>query len=108
MSKLQFAWWGYVRMMIRRYQQQQKRDNLSRVELLEIQAVTKAIEQTAEKPDGRERLDLIHRAYWRRNRVTLQRAAMDLYISYATARRWNYDFFIAVAEAFGLYDPPVE
>lgn len=91
--------------MIRWYRQQQKRDDLSRIELLEVYAVTEAIERTAEKPDGAERLELIRRVYWRRNRVTLNRAAMDVYISYSTARRWHYDFCLLVAEAFGLYDP---
>lgn len=94
--------------MIRWYRQQQKRDDLSRIELLEVYAVTEAIERTAEKPDGTERLELIRRVYWRRNRVTLNRAAMDVYISYSTARRWHYDFCLLVAEAFGLYEPEEE
>lgn len=94
--------------MIRWYRQQQKRDDLSRIELLEVYAVTEAIERTAEKPDGAERLALIRRVYWRRNRVTLNRAAMDVYISYSTAKRWHYDFCLLVAEAFGLYDPEEE
>lgn len=94
--------------MIRWYRQQQKHDDLSRIELLEVYAVTEAIERTAEKPDGMERLELIRRVYWRRNRVTLNRAAMDVYISYSTAKRWHYDFCLLVAEAFGLYEPEEE
>ena len=108
MSGQQFTWWPYVRNMIRQYQRYQKREELSRVELLEVQAVNKAIEQTAAKPDGQERLELMHKAYWKRNTVTVQRAAMELFISYSTAKRWNKEFFLLVAEAFGLYDPEEE
>jgi hypothetical protein len=108
MSGQQFAWWTYVRNMMRQYQKHKGRSDLNRVELLEVQAVNKAIEQTAEKPDGQERLELIRRVYWRRNRVTLNRAAMDIYISYSTAKRWHYDFCLLVAEAFGLYEPEEE
>ena len=97
-----------MRNMTRDYQKQQKREDLSRIELLEVYAVTEAIERTAEKPDGMERLELIRRVYWRRNRVTLNRAAMDVYISYSTAKRWHYDFCLLVAEAFGLYEPEEE
>lgn len=94
--------------MIRWCRQQQKREDLSRIELLEVYAVAEAIERTAEKPDGMERLELIRRVYWRRNRVTLNRAAMDVYISYSTAKRWHRDFCLLVAEAFGLYEPEEE
>lgn len=97
-----------MRNMIRDYQKQKKRDDLSRIELLQVYAVKEAIERTEEKPDGAERMELIHRVYWRRNRVTLNRAAMDIYISYSTARRWHYDFCLLVAEAFGLYEPEDE
>lgn len=106
MNRVQFAWWGYVRSMIRLHSQNQKRDDLSRVELLEIQAVNAAIKLTAEKADGRERLELIRMVYWMRDRVTIQRASLDLYISYSTAKRWHREFFLLVAEQFGLYDPP--
>lgn len=100
-----FSWWAYVRSMIRLYPQNQKRDDLSRVEVLEVYAVDAAIKLTAAKPDGQERLELMHKAYWKRNTVTVQRAAMELFISYSTAKRWNKEFFLLVAETFGLYDP---
>lgn len=108
MSKLSFTWWSYVRNMIRRYPARRKCDSLPRVDLLETDAVATAINKTLQKPDGRERLELIRLTYWRRSRVTLQRAAMDIPVSYSTARRWNHDFFLDVAEAFGIYDPPGE
>lgn len=108
MKRQQFAWWPYVRNMIRQYPKQQKRDDLSRIELLEVLAVTEAIEQTAEMQDGEERVGLIQKVYWKHNKVTMQRAAMDLFISYTTAKRWHKEFFLLVAEQFGLYDPPEE
>lgn len=106
MSKLSYTWWPYVRNMIRRYPKRIKCDTLPRVDLLEVDAVATAMNKAAQKPDGRERLELIRLTYWRRSRVTLQRAAMDIPVSYSTAKRWNREFFLDVAEAMGLYDPP--
>lgn len=108
MSGQQFTWWPYAKNMIRQYQKHKGRSNLNRVELLEVQAVNKAIEQTAEKPDGQERLELLRKVYWTKHAVTVYRAAAELYISYSTAKRWNKEFFLLVAESFGLYDPEEE
>jgi hypothetical protein len=106
MSKLSYTWWPYVRNMIRRYPKRKKCDRLPRVDLLETDAVATAINKALQKDDGEHRKRLVELAYWRRSRVTLQRAAMEIPVSYSTARRWNYDFFLDVAEAMGLYDPP--
>lgn len=106
MSKLSYTWWPYIRNMIRRYPKRRKCDSLTRVDLLETDAVATAINKTLRREDGAHRVRLIELTYWRRGRVTLQRAAMDVPTSYSTARRWNYDFFLDVAEAMGLYDPP--
>ena len=106
MSKLSFTWWPYVRNMIRIYPKRLKCDTMPRVALLETDAVATAMNKTAMKPDGLERLELIRLTYWMRARVTLQRAAMDIPVSYSTAKRWNREFFLDVAEAMGLYDPP--
>lgn len=106
MTNLSFTWWPYARNMIRVYELRKKCDELDRVPEMEQNAVKEAIEKTEEKPDGPERLKLIRLTYWRRSRVTLQRAAMDIPVSYSTAKRWNKEFFLDVAEAMGLYDPP--
>ena len=106
MTKLSYAWWPYIRNMIRRYPKRLKCDTLPRVDLLEVDAVATAMNKAAQKTDGRERLELIRLTHWRRSRVTLQRAAMDIPVSYSTAKRWNREFFLDVAEAMGLYDPP--
>jgi hypothetical protein len=106
MSKLSYTWWPYIRNMIRRYPKRRKCDGLNRVDLLETDAVATAINKTLQKEDGEHRVRLIEVAYWRRARVTLQRAAMEIPVSYSTAKRWNKEFFLDVAEAMGLYDPP--
>lgn len=108
MSELSYAWWPYVRNIIRRKPLRDKTDRLDRVPAMENAAVHWAVDITNQMPDGKERLELIRLTYWRRNRYTLQRAAMDIPTSYSTARRWNYEFFLLVAEAMGLYDPPEE
>jgi RinA family phage transcriptional activator len=108
MSELSFTWWPYARNMIRAYQKRRKCDSLNRVALLETDAVATAINKELQKEDGEHRVKLIELTYWRRSRPTLQRAAMDIPVSYSTAKRWNKEFFLDVAEAMGLYDPPEE
>lgn len=99
-----YAWWPYVRNMVKRYPARIKRDRMSFVEAREVEAVIAAMETTLELTDGDERMKLIRRIYWDRNRVNLQGASMEIPVSYSTARRWHYDFFVAVASAFGLWD----
>lgn len=106
MNKLSYTWWPYVRNMIRRYPKRRKCASLPRVELLEADAVATAINKTLQKEDGEHRMRLIGVAYWRRTSVTLQRAAMEIPVSYSTAKRWNKEFFLDVAAAMGLYDLP--
>ena len=105
MSKLKYAWWPYVRNVIRWQEMRKRRAKLSKREKLEIEIVKNAIRDTLQLPDGEERYELMKKVYWARNRVTLQRAAADLLISYATARRWQHDLYLVVAEKMGLYDP---
>lgn len=108
MSKLSYTWWPYVRNMVRAYPKRERCDTLLRVPRAEQDAVKTAIEKTRQRPDGEHRVKLIELVYMRRGRTTMQQAAMKVPTSYGTARRWNYDFFLDVAEAFGIYDPPEE
>ena len=107
MSKLSYTWWPYVRNMIRRYPKRLKSYSMPRVDMLETDAVATAINKARQKEDGEHRIRLVELTYWRRTRVTLQRAAMEIPVSYSTAKRWNKEFFLDVAEAMGLYDLPV-
>lgn len=103
-----YAWWPYVRNMVKRYPVRIKAEQMSFVEAREAEAVLSAIRDTKALPDGEDRMKLIKRIYWDRNRVNLQGAAMEIPVSYSTARRWNREFFLEVAGAFGLWDPEYE
>lgn len=105
---LRYGWWPYVQSMIRKYPERKEavenKEELPRVDILEYEAVERAVEITEAKEDGKERKRLVELVYWKGR--LMQSAALDLYISYATARRWCNEFVRAVAEQFGVYDPP--
>ena len=64
-----------------------------------LDAVERAISVTLDRyVDGKRRLRLIELLYWK-NSHYLSGAADQLYISYATARRWN-DAFIELVDAY--------
>lgn len=106
MGKIKYAWWAYVKAMIRQYKARAKRyPELKRVELREFEAVQRAIDRTEKLPDGKWRIKLLDKLYWQYNRKNIDGAAMDLYISRRTALRWSAEFTYLVAEEFGLYDP---
>lgn len=91
--------------MIRRYPERIKKEEMSFSEARETEAVIAAIRATQELPDGDHRLKLIRSAYWDHGGEKLETAAMRVPCSYSTARRWNREFFVEVAAAFGLWDP---
>ena len=107
MGNVKYPWWFYVQSMIRNYPARKRRryENLNRVEKLEFDAVKAARARTRQKEDGRERLELVRRVYWSREKKTISGIAADLYISRATAFRWGAEFILTVAECFGIYDP---
>ena len=105
MSKLIYAWWPYVRNMIKLYPERIKQEEMTFTEARETEAVIAAIRATQELPDGEHRLKLMQSAYWDYGGENLDTAALRVPCSYSTARRWNKDFFLAVAAAFGLWDP---
>lgn len=76
---------------------------LSGVKEREFQAVADAINTTARKRDGKERLALIDMMFWARSH-TLQGAAAAISVSYRTASRWHGEFIRAVGKNFGLLD----
>ena len=104
-SKKSYTWGPFARNMIREYPKRRKCDKLGLHEQAEQNAVEAAIKKTRQKPDGEHRYKLIELTYLRRARTTLYRSAAEIPVSYATARRWNYEFFCDVAEAFGIYGP---
>lgn len=65
-------------------------------------AVSMAIELTRYLPDGKRRMDLINLAYWVKNPMPLKSAALRLYISERTAKRWHGAFVRCVARCYGF------
>ena len=62
-----------------------------------FEAVEKALQKTKRMPDAELRMKFLEMTYFSRNRITVQGAAMRLYVSYSTAIRWNKDFAYMVA-----------
>lgn len=94
MSKPRYGWWGYAKWMIRNY----KTDAVTEEER---NAVEQAIEETQSHIDGAERLQVIDLVLWRRTH-TVPGAAMVVYVSERTARRWHTAFILCVAKYRGL------
>ena len=65
-------------------------------------AVSKAIEITRLLPDGKRRMDMIALAYWTKKPMPLKSAALHLYISERTAKRWHGSFVRCVAKCYGF------
>ena len=106
MGNVKFPWWSYVQSMVREYPGRlRKYDQLKRVERMEFDAVRAAVKKTLQKEDGRDRIRLVRRVYWSREKKTITGIAMELYVSRATAFRWGAEFILTVAECFGIYDP---
>lgn len=72
-----------------------------RQEQRELDAVEAAIRETALLLDGSARLELIELVFWQRSH-TLQGAAMQVHISYASARRKEAAFVYLVARNLGM------
>ena len=65
-------------------------------------AVSRAIELTRLLPEGKRRLDMIRLTYWTKKPMTLKSAALHLYISERTAKRWHGSFVRCVAMCYGF------
>lgn len=65
-------------------------------------AVSKAIEITRLLPDGQRRMDMIALVYWGKRPMPLKSAAVHLYISERTAKRWHGSFVRCVAKCYGF------
>lgn len=134
MSKPTYDWWSYAKGMTRRYPALKEAysdlhsmsitpayssmphgsevcrtvENLSLLELPKTQqrefaAVCKAIATTERYRNGTKRLTLIKLMYWD-NTHTMQGAALNIPVSYDTAKEWNREFIRLVAKHYGLMD----
>ena len=66
-------------------------------------AVSKAIEITKHRPDGKAKLALIQYVYWHEKEHTVSHAAPIIGVSEATAKRWHGEFVKLVATQRGFY-----
>lgn len=134
MSKPRYDWWPYVKGMIKRYPElkaeyadlhsQSVTPNYSgmpasggagrateEVAIRELpatrqreyEAVRRAIAATERMKSSRDRLKVIDLVFWKRSH-TLDGAALMVPCSYMTARRYQADFIMRVASAYGLLD----
>lgn len=132
MSKPRYKWWGYVKAVIRAYPglckelaelQQQSTTAaygpvsghsgtgrpaeqaamklLPATEQREYEAVKAAVQETELLPDGAVRLKMIELVFFCQSH-TLQGAAMQVHMSYASAKRRHNDFICLVAEELSL------
>lgn len=69
----------------------------------EYGAVRQAIEYTSKLRNGAERNALIDMVFFKKSH-SLEGAAIALFISYSTAKRWHKEFILAVAGFYGLLD----
>lgn len=90
-SKPRYAWWSYVKSMVRRYPDKVTRE--------EAAAVSEAIQKTECLADGADRMKVIQMALIK-NTHTLQGAALSVPCDYETAKRWQQQFIKHVARAF--------
>lgn len=65
----------------------------------EFDAVHKALQDTLRSPNGQHKIRLVSLVFWNQG-VTLQGAALQVHISYETAKRWQRQFIRAVAINF--------
>lgn len=136
MSRPRYAWWGYVKAVVRNYPKHHEQlcadkaqsvtasytgmphgGGTSRaVECLAIRtlpvddqneydAVLRAARDTLrDLQDPQRHMDLINMVFWRQTH-TLQGAALALHIDYETAKRWQRDFLLRVAQNLGVFHP---
>lgn len=69
----------------------------------EYNAVRQAIEYTSKLRNGAERNALIDMVFFKKSH-SLEGAAMALFVSYSTAKKWHKEFILAVADFYGLLD----
>lgn len=71
------------------------------VEQKEFDAVREALRETLKLSNGDLRVKLVALVFWRQTH-TVQGAALRLYVSEKTAKRWHRSFILLVAQKFGL------
>ena len=132
MSKPRYKWWGYVKAVLRAYPEHKRElesmkqskltasyegsgysggvskpvegialRQLSKDAQREYEAVENALRAQERFPDAEGRLKLLDMVFFRKTH-TLQGAAVALYVSYSTAKRWHNKAIESVAVELGL------
>jgi len=91
MSRPRYAWWGYVREILRRYPK--------KTTAQEGAAVRYAIERAQHEEGGGQCMEIVRMVFFDKTH-TLQGAAQRANCDYETAKRWQRRFMHWVAEGF--------
>lgn len=97
-----YRWWDYVRKIVRAYPDLKDRALSCADDIKDCEAVAMAIEDTMQRPDGSERIELIRYIYWYEKQHRIKDAVPRMHISEATAKRWHGEFIKAVAKNRGF------
>lgn len=74
---------------------------LPRKEQVRLEAVERALAETRRLPNGKWRVAIMERVYFRKSH-TLEGAANYCHVSYGAVKEWHGDFIRLVAEHLGL------
>ena len=91
------GWFDYMKHCVKKYNPDASPG--SRLEEKELEAVSRAVEQTKALRTGAQRMELLRLAYWTPG-SSLYAAADQLDIDRDTARTWSRGFIYAVARNF--------
>ena len=107
MGKSNNSWTIQAKQALYAYQERERRlkrpggkDTMGPREREEIAAVRRTLARVSAQEEGREKKRFLQLVYIGRSR-TLQGAAMELYISERTAKRWNREAIGILAEELG-------
>lgn len=101
-QKEMFRWWTFARAMVRDYPKLCNNPPQTTDDIKDREAVAKAIELTRQSRNGEDHLALIRAIYWGRKQRRVKEAAIGLYISDATAKRWHGEFIKLVGRCWGF------
>ena len=112
MSKAKYDWWPAWKEAVKRYPALKGwYDTLPRYTYIlseedrrTYEAVKQAVEETAKKPGGRDRLKLVDLVLWQGTH-TIAQAAEEVHCSLPTAQRWHHQFLLLSARHLGLPGP---
>lgn len=102
MSTPVYRWWDYVRKIVRAYPGLQGCELTNEDDIIDRDAVAKAVADTMQRRDGEARVALIRYVYWNKKQHRIKDAAPRFHVSEATAKRWHGDFIKAVARNRGF------